>query len=452
MDLGAPIGGGIGHRNTVPQSGFDQGEHGAGTGLSGGHGHATSQNTQSGGVSGAINTDLPGQTQSHSHSHHSHEQSGLTSGGLNQHSGLTQGGLNQSSTGDFGAADVTREQAVGQGQSHSNANNYVNFEGGRENEDRKTSTFSKWTGEDRHAVGAQESGHTGTPIADKFTGGSSHGTHGSDAVSGAYAGSGARDGLTGQSDAHRTGAGVGVGGENLTTHSHHSGEHHHGARDAALAGTAGGAIAGAEASHHHHSGHHSGSAATTSAPLDRGDGVAGVSGGLVPGVGGESHSGVGSGGDKVQYDRVPGQQGSHSQTGSHGLGAAGAAAGVGAGAGAAGLASGHRAEGLSTGPESRGQEVDSNLRSANDASGGGLGKYGNASGHDNQGKPLIDPKELDTGGPHSLVFHNGQYIHRRDLEGSTAAGTAATGAQHASAGTHANTGAQDKHTADTRGI
>ena len=40
MDLGAPIGGGgggqIGQRNTVPSDGFDQGEHGAGIGLSGG--------------------------------------------------------------------------------------------------------------------------------------------------------------------------------------------------------------------------------------------------------------------------------------------------------------------------------------------------------------------------------------------------------------------------------
>jgi hypothetical protein len=41
MDLGAPISGGgtggqIGKRNTVPSDGFDQGEHGAGIGLSGG--------------------------------------------------------------------------------------------------------------------------------------------------------------------------------------------------------------------------------------------------------------------------------------------------------------------------------------------------------------------------------------------------------------------------------
>jgi hypothetical protein len=35
-------------------------------------------------------------------------------------------------------------------------------------------------------------------------------------------------------------------------------------------------------------------------------------------------------------------------------------------------------------------------------------------------EPVSDPKELDTGGPHSLVYEEstGKYVHRHDLESS----------------------------------
>ncbi|WVN89135.1 uncharacterized protein L203_104351 [Cryptococcus depauperatus CBS 7841] len=48
----------------------------------------------------------------------------------------------------------------------------------------------------------------------------------------------------------------------------------------------------------------------------------------------------------------------------------------------------------------------------------GDGKYGRGT-EASSGQPLSDPKTLDTGGPHSLVFDAGQgkYVHRRELEG-----------------------------------
>ncbi len=49
------------------------------------------------------------------------------------------------------------------------------------------------------------------------------------------------------------------------------------------------------------------------------------------------------------------------------------------------------------------------------------GHYGTVDDHP-RGEPISDPKEIDTGGPHSLVFHNGKYVHRRDIEGEGSTG------------------------------
>ncbi|WVQ97633.1 hypothetical protein IAU59_004747 [Kwoniella sp. CBS 9459] len=370
FDLGAPIG----SRNTVPSQGFDQGEHGAGTGLSGGHGHVNASNTQAG-------------------QYAQDERSGFNAGVGGNHA---SGGLPS-------GTPIADKFTSGSGNT---PDPYGSSTG--------TSTGTVPTGHHghhhSHHEGAGVGSGTGAKLdnsLDQYSGtgsrvggvGSGTGAGAGEAVAGAYEGGGTRDGLTGQSGAHTTGSGVGVGGENLTTHSH---DHH--ARDAALAGTAGGAgaLAGAEAFSHSGSHGSHGAAAGSTAPLDRGEGVAGLSGGLQPGVGGETGSGVGpSGGSGGHYD-----------TGSSsGLGA-GVGAGA-AGAGAAGLGAG-----ASHGHGTSGRSSDG--PSDPTSGSGGAGKYGRAEAHDGQGQPLTNPKDIDTGGPHSLVYQEstGQYVHRRELEGA----------------------------------
>ncbi|WWC66188.1 uncharacterized protein I206_100089 [Kwoniella pini CBS 10737] len=331
MDLGRPIG------ETAPTRGFDQGEHGAGTGLSGGYGEANASNTQAGKLAGdGFNAGLGGN---------------YASGGIPSGTPI---------------ADQFSSQSQGTGKLDNSLDQYSG------------------------------SGSTGY-----------QGTSGGEAVSGAYEGSGTRDGLTGQSGAHTTGAGVGIGGENLTgSHGHHHGHHghhEHGARDSALAGTAvgAGALAGSEAHSHHHS----------TAPLERGSGLAGQSGGLQPGIGGETGSGVGPSGGS----------GGHYTTGDSTNNSSGLGSGAGlAGAGAAGYgASQSGSSGNNTtstgGPESSSTRAGT---TSNPTSGsGGAGKYGRAEAHEGQGKPVGNPKDLDTGNSHSLVYDKatGEYTHRRDL-------------------------------------
>ncbi|OCF74025.1 hypothetical protein I204_05875 [Kwoniella mangroviensis CBS 8886] len=365
MDLGRPIG------ETVPTRGFDQGEHGAGTGLSGGYGETNASNTQAGKLA-------------------QNEQSGFNAGvGGNHASGGIPSGTpiaDKFTSGSSNTPDV-----YGSTGSHGHHHGATGTGAGTGSGAKLDNALDQYSGS---GTGNGTYGTHGT-----------HGTQGGDAVSGAYEGGGTRDALTGQSGAHTTGSGVGVGGENLSGH--------HGARDAALAGTAAGAgaLAGKEFSSSHHQG--TGTGAESTAPLDRGSGLAGVGGGLQPGIG-ETGSGVGpSGGSGGHYTT-----GDSTRSGALGAGALGAGAGA---AGASGLSgSGLRSDaqsGLNStgGPES--SATRAGVASNPTAGSGGAGKYGRAEAHDGQGQPISNPKDLDTGNAHSLVFDKatGQYTHRRDL-------------------------------------
>ncbi|WVW82541.1 hypothetical protein I302_104552 [Kwoniella bestiolae CBS 10118] len=374
MDLGRPIG------ESVPSRGFDQGEHGAGTGLSGGYGEANASNTQAG-------------------QYAQNEQSGFNAGvGGNHASGGIPSGTPIADK--FTSGSSNTPNVYGSTGSHSHHGTHG-----------ATGATGAGTGVGAKLDNALDQ-YSGSGAGSGLTGSHSHGTHGThggDAVSGAYEGSGTRDGLTGQSGAHTTGSGVGVGGENLSGG-------HHGARDAALAGTAAGAgaLAGKEFSSSHHG---TGTGAESTAPPDRGSGLAGVGGGLQPGIGGETGSGVGpSGGSGGHYTT-----GDSSKSGALGAGALGAGAGA---AGASGL-SGSRSDAQSGvhstgGPES--SSTRAGVASNPTAGSGGAGKYGRAEAHDGQGEPISNPKDLDTGNAHSLVLDKatGQYVHRRDLEGGAA--------------------------------
>ncbi|OCF37669.1 hypothetical protein I316_00796 [Kwoniella heveanensis BCC8398] len=377
FDLGAPIG----SRNTVPSQGFDQGEHGAGTGLAGGHGVPNASNTQAGQYAqeerSGFNAGVGG----------SHASGGIPSGTPIADKFTSGSGNTPEPYGSTGAGTGTVPTSH-HGHHHG------------------------------HHEGAGVGSGTGTGAKldnalDQYssTGSRVGGVGSGDAVSGAYEGGGARDGLTGQSDAHTTGSGVSVGGENL------HGDHH--ARDAALAGTAAGAgaLAGTEA--YSHSGSHGshGASATSSAPLDRGEGVAGIGGGLQPGVGGETGSGVGPSGGAGGHYNTGSASGTGTGTGT-GTGHGSSSSGLGAGAGAGALGAGGVGAGAA-GSSGRSSDGPSDPTSGS----GGAGKYGRAEAHDGQGKPLSDPKDIDTGGPHSLVYQEstGQYVHRRELEGAGAA-------------------------------
>ncbi|ORY23362.1 hypothetical protein BCR39DRAFT_549455 [Naematelia encephala] len=295
MDLGAPIG------NVAPRAGFDEGEHGAGTGLSGGYGQVNSQNTQQG-IAAA------------------EESSGFNSG--------------------LGGAHASSGIPKDYSQSTPIADKYM------------TGTTAGSTLDSYSSSGAGYAGQKET-------------------VSGAYAGGGTGDALTGQSQASTTGPGVGVLGENANSGSgeqhHHHHHHHHqqqsgaGAgnpRTAAMAGTAAGAAAAA------------GEESETR-------------------LGGETGTGVGaSGGAGGHYSSNEYRETSDSNY-SSGAGA-GAGAGVGAGAG------------------------------ANDAS-KAKGHYGHAEDDETRGQPISNPHDLDTGGRHSLVFDeaSGKYLHRHEIEGTT---------------------------------
>jgi len=235
-------------------------------------------------------------------------------------------------------------------------------------------------------LGQSNQGHSSTPIADKFTSGS-HNLSGGDAVSGQYAGSGTGDALTGESHAQRTGAGVGPLGENLGT-----GESHHGH------------------SHHHHHHHHNESTQTGA--------------GFGTGVGAQG----GAGGHYVRdVDNSTSGNHGHGHSGALGAGAAGAGGLGAAGAYEAGQhhSSSREGEGYNTNSTSREGEdyntTNNNNNNNTGVTGGQTGHYGKASDGDfDRGAPVSDPKDLDTGGPHSLVYQEstGKYVHRRELEGN----------------------------------
>ncbi|OXM76102.1 hypothetical protein C364_06206 [Cryptococcus neoformans Bt63] len=289
--------------------------------------------------------------------------------------------------------------------------------------------LSSSTGVGSHSSGAQHSSTTGSAART-----------GESAVGGAYVGGAAQDGLTGKSKASTIGEGVGPYGENLphgTSSSTTTG--HHGARDAALASTAGGALAGDKYAHSKDKslgtdptstgvsgttsgtgvgpsggagGHYGKGAAATGAGVGA-IGGAGVAAGLA-GRDGTSHTsgtttttgqhgsalGAGEGGisgTPIGPGAGDGLTGAGTSTGVAGVGSG---YGSGAGAGAAGAAGAGAGSGLGAG-------------------GAGAGKYGRAQPDQDRGAPLSDPKDLDTGGPHSLVYQEstGKYVHRRELEG-----------------------------------
>jgi len=308
-NLGKPIAGGgsglVGH--TVPMAGFDQGEHGAGTGVSGGHVPSSSNQARGYGEQSDFNHGLGGE----------HASGGLPSK---------------------------------------------------------------------------------TPIADKFTGGHSSG---SDAVSGAYAGGGTRDALTGESNAHTTGAGVGPLAENLrgTGHSHEHGSSHTSSRDHTGATGYGGSInRSADTAH-------TGTARDAALTATAGSAAASA---LGPGA----HTGTGVG--------AQGGSGGHYSTGHSGTTGDNLNTGTGA---AAGVLAGQQAG-------ARGTHGDSGITSSHGtqgaaAAGVGAGAAGagahHSSSHDDsnsRGTPLSDPKDLDSGSRHGLVFDKstGKYVHRHELD------------------------------------
>jgi len=289
-NLGKPIAGGgsglVGH--TVPMDGFDQGEHGAGTGVSGGHVPSASNQARGYGEQSDFNHGLGGE----------HASGGLPSK---------------------------------------------------------------------------------TPIADRFTGHSS-----SDAVTGAYAGGGTRDALTGESNAHTTGAGVGPLAENLRgSHSHEHGRDHSDAT-----GYGGSINRSADTAH-------TGTARDAALTATAGSAAASA---LGPGA----HTGTGVG--------AQGGSGGHYSTGQQGDNL-----NMGTGA-AAGVLAGQQAG-------ARGTHGDSGITSSHGAGAGaaGVGAGHHSSSHDDtndRGTPLSDPKDLDSGSRHGLVFDKatGKYVHRHELD------------------------------------
>jgi len=335
MDLGAPIG----QRNTVPSDGFDQGEHGAGIGLSGGADAPNAHNSQSGGLASSGQDYSSGQGQ-----YGDDFNSGL--GGERASGGIPQGGYNSTPIADR----FMGGQSSGQTDKLDNAlDNYDGTAGS--------------TGQSYGSTTGYSSGTTG---------------YGSgDAVSGAYEGTGAGDALTGQSHAQRTGAGVGPMGENLGgdsgNYESYQGDSYQGDSDITRGPGAhrtvagGGAVAGQQ-------GEGLGSTYAT--------GV-GASGG----AGGHYSSGTGAGAGYDSYDSGNNTSGNTYDSGNNASGNTGDYSGDDSGSGATG------------------------------GGGGRQGHYGAVTDDADRGKPLSNPKDLDTGGPHSLVFDEktGGYVHRRDL-------------------------------------
>ncbi|KIR52776.1 hypothetical protein I315_04639 [Cryptococcus gattii Ru294] len=187
-----------------------------------------------------------------------------------------------------------------------------------------------------------------------------------DAVGGAYVGGPAQDALTGKSGATTVGEGVGPYGENLS---------HPGTTTGTGVGPSGGA------------GGHYGKGAAAAA----GAGVGAIGGAGLAGTTGQHGSALGAGEGGISGTPL----GPGAGDGSTGAGITTGVAGVGAGAGAAGA----------------GSQLE--------AGSAGAGKHGRAQPDEDRGAPLSDPKELDTGGPHSLVYQEstGKYVHRHELEG-----------------------------------
>ncbi|OWZ29039.1 hypothetical protein C349_06407 [Cryptococcus neoformans var. grubii Br795] len=289
--------------------------------------------------------------------------------------------------------------------------------------------LSSSTGVGSHSSGAQHSSTTGSAART-----------GESAVGGAYVGGAAQDGLTGKSKASTIGEGVGPYGENLphgTSSSTTTG--HHGARDAALASTAGGALAGDKYAHSKDKSLGTDPTSTGVSGTTSGTGV-GPSGGAgghygkgaaAAGAGVGAIGGAGVAAGLAGRDGTSHTSGTTTTTGQHGSalgageggisgtpigpGAGDGLTGAGTSTGVAGVGSGYGSGAGAGAVGAAGAGAGSGLG----AGGAGAGKYGRAQPDQDRGAPLSDPKDLDTGGPHSLVYQEstGKYVHRRELEG-----------------------------------
>lgn len=214
-----------------------------------------------------------------------------------------------------------------------------------------------------------------------------------DAVGGAYVGGSAQDALTGKSGATTVGEGVGPYGENLP---------HPGTTTGTGVGPSGGA------------GGHYGKGAAAAA----GAGVGAIGGAGLAGTTGQHGSALGAGEGGISGTPLGPSVGD----GSTGAGITSGVAGVGTGAGAVGAGSQLGAGGagaVGAGAVGAGSQLG--------AGGAGAGKHGRAQPDEDRGAPLSDPNELDTGGPHSLVYQEstGKYVHRHELEGELGSAEAA---------------------------
>ena len=251
-----------------------------------------------------------------------------------------------------------------------------------------------------------------TPIADKYattTGGTGHHHHhhGHHAAEGAALGAGAGGLYAAGSDKYggdQSGAGGYAAGSDQRTAS--GGEYSSGGPPL------GAPIGGAGAHHHSH-----GQQGLTH---DREIGIdPSTARGPTSGFGNSDSYNVGAG-------PAGGAGGHYSTSGQSGLDQSG----VGAGAGAAGLGAGAAAGGLAGAEYAKGRDKSDSGVSAPTDIGSGAGTQ--EAGEDDprgvkpvpgpagkEGAPISDPSELDTGGPHSLVYQKstGKYVHRRELEG-----------------------------------
>ena len=279
--------------------------------------------------------------------------------------------------GHSGSAHPIADKFTSGSHSHTDGSGLTGSSGGKL--DNSLDNYGGQAGSGSHGShsGALGAGAAGLG-AGALGAGAASGHRGQEAVSGEYAGSGTNDALTGESEpldhlrrtelipghATRTGAGVGPLGENTSS------------------GVGAGAGAGA------------GGLATAKSGVDT-TGVDVDSSKYGTGVGA-------SGGAGGHYDE------SSSRTGT---GAGLAAGAAGAGALGAGAAAGHHG---------------STSDSASGTSGGSSGKtgrFGTVEEGFERGAPVSDPKALDSGGPHSLVFQEstGKYVHRHELEGAGSA-------------------------------
>ncbi|AAW46888.1 hypothetical protein CNBM1010 [Cryptococcus deneoformans B-3501A] len=408
VDLGAPIG--SHHSSNIPaseQTGFNSGVGGE---------HASSGATgTTAGVGSKLDNSLDhysgsGATGATSTGHHS---SGLGSG-----AGV---GAGASTLGSSGKEAVSGQYA------------------GSGTKDALTGQTGHTTGAGVGPYGDNLSSSTGAQHS-STTGSAARA--GQSAVGGAYVGGAAQDGLTGKSKASTVGEGVGPYGENLphgTSSTTTTG--HHGARDAALASTAGGAFAGDKYAHSKDkslgtdptstgvSGTTSGTGVGPSggAGGHYGKGAAAAGGAGVGAIGGAGVAAGLAGRDGTSHSAgtttTAGQHGSALGAGEGGIsgtpigpGAGDGLTGAGISTGVAGVGSGYGSgagsgAGAGTGGAGAGSELG--------AGGAGAGKHGRAQPDEDRGAPLSDPSDIDTGGPHSLVYQEstGKYVHRRELEG-----------------------------------